>query len=68
MTDRVFFKLDYTSWLNMAFGALSLGCLAWKIARSGWSFAIGAGVVEKGLFFLALASYAWLAVGVFVGA
>lgn len=68
VTDREFFKLDYTFWLNIAFGVLSLGFLSWKIARSGWSFAIGAGVIEKGLFVLALASFAWLAIGMLVGA
>ncbi|MEQ6248117.1 permease [Sulfitobacter sp. HNIBRBA3233] len=65
--DRDFFALDYTFWLNLVFGALGLAFLAWKIARSGWSFAIEAGVVEKALFVLAMASYAWLAVGLFVG-
>ena len=67
VTEREYFKVDYTFWLNLSFAALSLGFLAWKITRSGWSFAIGAGVVEKALFALAVASYAWLAVGLAVG-
>ncbi|MBJ3762547.1 permease [Maribius pontilimi] len=67
VTDREFFAIDYTFWLNLLFGALCLGFLAWKIARSGWSFAIGAGVVEKALFVLAILSYAWLAIGLAVG-
>ena len=67
VTDRQFFALDYTFWLNIVFGALGLAFLAWKIARSGWSFTIGAGVIEKALFVLAMASYAWLAVGLFAG-
>lgn len=68
VTDREFFVLDYTFWLNLGFGLLGLGFLAWKIARSGWSFAIGAGVADKTLFILAMASYAWLVIGLFVGA
>lgn len=67
VTDREFFAFDYTFWLNLAFVALSLGFLTLEIVRSGWSFAIGAGVVEKALFFLAMAAYAWLAMGLLVG-
>lgn len=67
VTDREFFKIDYTFWLNLAFAALSVGFLIWKIARSGWSFAIGSGVIEKGLFGLAMAAYIWLAIGMFIG-
>ncbi|SEN31901.1 permease [Palleronia pelagia] len=67
VTDREFFAIDYTFWLNLLFAAQGLAFLGWKIARSGWSFAIGAGVVEKALFALAMLSYAWLAVGLFVG-
>ncbi|WP_372922697.1 permease [Roseovarius sp.] len=67
ITDREFFAFDYTFWLNLAFVALSLGFLTLKIVRTGWSFAIGAGFVEKALFILAMAAYAWLAMGLFVG-
>lgn len=67
VTDREFFDVDYTFWFNIGFAALSLGFLAWKIARSGWSFAIGAGATEKILFVLAMVSYAWLMLGLLVG-
>ncbi len=67
VTDREFFAIDYTFWLNVLFAAVSLGFLIWKIARSGWSFAIGAGVVEKVLLVLAMLSYLWLVIGLFVG-
>ena len=67
VTDREFFAVDYTFWLNTCFAALSLGFLAWKIAQSGWSFAIGAGATEKFLFVLAMVSYAWLILGLTVG-
>ncbi|QFT45379.1 putative permease [Roseivivax sp. THAF40] len=66
VAEREFFAIDYTFWLNMGFAALSLGFLVWKIARSGWSFAIDAGIIEKGLFVVAMASYAWLTVGLLV--
>lgn len=66
VAEREFFAVDYTFWLNMGFAALSLGFLVWKIARSGWSFSIDAGIIEKGLFVVAMASYAWLIVGLFV--
>ena len=65
--DREFFAVDYTFWLNITFAGLSLGFLAWKIVRSGWSFAIGPGGTEKVLFALAMVSYAWLMLGLAVG-
>ena len=67
VTDREYFAVDYTFWLNLVFGALGLGFLGWKIARSGWSFAIGKGAVEKTLFVLTMLSFAWLLVGALVG-
>lgn len=68
VTDREFFKIDYTFWLNLIFAALSLGFLVSKIAQSGWSFAIGAGFMEKTLFGLTIAAYLWLVIGVAIGA
>jgi hypothetical protein len=68
IVDREFFTLDYTFWLNVVFGVLSLGCLVWKIARSGWRFALEAGAVERGLFVAAIAAYGWLIAGLLVAA
>ncbi|CUH36868.1 putative permease [Jannaschia seosinensis] len=67
VTEREFFAIDYTFWLNMAFLALTLAFVGWKVKRSGWPFALGKGALEKTLFVLALAAYAWLVVGLFVG-
>jgi hypothetical protein len=66
-TEREFFTVDYTFWFNAAFLALSAGFVGWKIKRSGWSFGIGKGALEKGLFGLAMVAYAWLVIGLFVG-
>jgi len=67
VTEREFFTVDYTFWFNAAFLALSAVFVGWKIKRSGWSFDIGKGALEKGLFGLAMVAYAWLVIGLFVG-
>lgn len=67
VVERRFFAVDATFWMNLGFGALGLGFLGTSVVRSGWSFAIGAGVVEKALFTLAIASGAWLAGGLSAG-
>jgi uncharacterized membrane protein YraQ (UPF0718 family) len=66
VTGQDFFALDYSFWLNVAFLAIS-GALIWlwrttdnemvggEMADKGW--------IERVLFWLALASYAWLAGG-----
>ena len=67
VVDREFFKINYSFWMNLAFILLSIFLFSWKIMRSGWSFAVGEDVIDKGLFVLALVSYAWLVIGVFMG-
>jgi uncharacterized membrane protein YraQ (UPF0718 family) len=67
VTDREFFAVDYTFWLNMAFLAMTGLFVGWKIKQSGWDTAIGEGALEKTLFALALLAYLWLALGLFVG-
>ena len=67
VTDRTFFEINYTFWLNMAFAAVSAIFLFWKIKASGVALKIGEGIIETILFWLAVLSYAWLAVGLFVG-
>ncbi|QFU07207.1 putative permease [Rhodobacteraceae bacterium THAF1] len=66
VTDREFFKIDYTFWLNTAFVAVSAVFVGWKIKRSGFETSLGKGFLEKLLFGLALLSYTWLAIGLFV--
>lgn len=67
VTEREFFAIDYTFWLNATFLTLSAMLVGWKIKQSGWSFSMGSGAVEKALFVLAMLAYAWLAIGIFVG-
>ena len=67
VTEREFFAIDYTFWLNMAFLALGAVFVGWKVRRGGWPLGLGEGPLEKTLFVLAMASYAWLVIGLFVG-
>lgn len=72
--DRQFFKVDYTLFLNMIFGTLSLLFFGWKkkqeMADDGHT---GMGDMEhrKGeqlLFWIAMLAFAWLAGGLIVNA
>ena len=67
VTDREFFAIDYTFWLNMGFIALSALCVGTHVRRNGFDTSIGAGGLEKALFALAMLAYLWLIVGLFVG-
>ncbi|MCR9107737.1 permease [Marivita sp. XM-24bin2] len=67
VTDRTFFAIDYTFWLNLAFAALSAVFVTWKIKRSGFDASVGAAPLEKALFILAMLTYLWLGVGLVVG-
>ena len=63
VTDREFFKVDYTLFLNLAFLALSAVFLWWKGVTAGFGDPVGKGVTEKVLFVLAIIAYLWLAGG-----
>lgn len=63
VTDREFFKVDYTLFLNLAFLALSGAFLFWKSVTAGIGNPVGKGVTEKILFVLACLAYLWLAGG-----
>ncbi len=67
VTDREFFKIDYTFWLNAAFLALTTVFFLWKIAKSGVNLTTGDGITETVLFYLAMLAYLWLAGGLVVG-
>ncbi len=69
ITDRQFFQLDYSFWLNIGF-ILASGVLAWLSTKKiqddslkGMHEMPDKGWVETVLFWLAMASYVWLAVG-----
>ena len=66
VTDREFFKVDYTLFLNLAFLALSGGFLWWKGVTAGFGNPVGEGVTEKILFVLAVIAYLWLAGGLVI--
>jgi uncharacterized membrane protein YraQ (UPF0718 family) len=67
VTDREYFKLDYTLWLNLGFGVLLVSFFGWKVASRGVNLTTGEGVTEKVLFWFAVLSYAWLAGGLLIG-
>ncbi|WP_116106978.1 permease [Lewinella sp. IMCC34191] len=69
ITDQQFFKVDYSFWLNLAF-LLGSGVLGWLSTRKihdeslkGMHEMPDKGWVATLLFWLAMVSYAWLAVG-----
>ena len=66
VTDREFFAIDYTFWLNLAFAALSAGFVTCKIKQLGFDATVGAGALEKTLFVLAMLAYLWLGIGLVV--
>lgn len=67
VVERDFFVIDYTFWFNLAFLGLSVFFVRWRIIESGFTFNVGEGVIEKLLFALAMLSYLWLTVGLFLG-
>jgi hypothetical protein len=69
IVDRQFFQVDYSFWLNLGF-LIASGLLAWLSTRKiedeslkGMHEMPDKGWVEKVLFWLAMLSYVWLAVG-----
>jgi uncharacterized membrane protein YraQ (UPF0718 family) len=66
VTEREFFKIDYTLFFNVAFVLLSAIFLLWKWKAAGFSFEGNNRVSEKVLFILALLAFFWLAVGLLI--
>jgi len=60
VTDRNFFQVDYPLFFNMAFLAVTLLFLVWKIRASGFSIDWGSDLTEKVLFVLSMIAFAWL--------
>ena len=70
--EREFFRIDYSFWLNLAFLAAS-AALAYLSTLTIEDESLGGGhemadkgVLERVLFWLALASYAWLGAGLVI--
>lgn len=68
VTDRQFFAVDYSLFLNIAFAVVSLGFVVWKAATVGLKMNESDQLSERILFWLAVGAFAWLGGGVFVGA
>lgn len=66
VTDRQFFAIDYTFFLNIFFLLGSLFFLGWKIKQGISASMIGKNLSEKILFGLAMFAYIWLAGGLAV--
>ncbi len=66
VTDREFFKIDYTLFLNLIFAGVSLLFAGWKLKQGKSGGMGGAGASEKILFGLTMLALAWLAGGVAV--
>ena len=66
VTDREFFKVDYTLFLNIAFFAMSAVFFGWKAKAAGFGSLPGKGLTERTLFVLACLAYLWLALGLIV--
>ncbi len=64
VTEREFFAIDYTLFLNVAFAALSVGFLVWKATTSGLKMGGSAQFSERVLGWLAAAALVWVAGGV----
>lgn len=64
VTDREFFKVDYTLFLNALFGLVSLGFLGWAFKKHGGHSMGNDKLSEKILFWLAMAAYLWLVGGI----
>lgn len=66
ITEREFFKVDYTLFLNLLFAALGLLFLVWRWKSKGLPGLKTDSLSERILLGLALLAMAWLAIGVFL--
>jgi uncharacterized membrane protein YraQ (UPF0718 family) len=63
VTDRQFFGVDYTLFLNLAFLALSAFFLVWKTKTAGFDMSLPDKLSEQALVWLSVVALVWLAVG-----
>lgn len=63
ITDRQFFKLDYTFFLNLIFIILTFVFLLWKFKKTSITLEIDDRLIEKILFWLSMMAFAWLIIG-----
>ncbi|MEX2493246.1 MAG: permease [Nitrospirales bacterium] len=67
VTEREFFKMDYTLFLNVGFFLMSAGFVGWKIKRNGGHNMGQESLGDKILFWLAIMAFAWIIGGLMVG-
>lgn len=67
VTEREFFKVDYTLFLNMAFLAMSVGFVWWNHQQHGGQEMGDTTLGDQILFWLAIAAFVWLFVGLVIG-
>lgn len=63
VTERQFFAVDYTLFLNLAFIALSAAFLVWKARSKGFMSSDTSTATERILRWLSLIAFLWLAAG-----
>jgi uncharacterized membrane protein YraQ (UPF0718 family) len=66
VTDREFFKIDYTLFLNALFSLVSVAFLGWSLKKHGMMAMGSDRLSEKILFWLAMLAYIWLLGGISV--
>lgn len=67
VTDREFFNIDYTLFLNMGFLFMSAGFLGWKMKGKGGHDMEEKSLGDKILFWLAIMALVWLIGGLLAG-
>ena len=67
VTDREFFKMDYTLFLNMGFLLMSAGFVGWKMKQENGRSMGQESLSDKILFWLAVTAFVWLAGGLLAG-
>lgn len=63
VTDREFFIVDYTLFLNLLFIGLSAVFLWWKFKKSDYGMGSSDRISEKILFWLSMLAFGWLGIG-----
>ena len=63
VTDRQFFAVDYTLFLNLGFLALGACFLVWKTKAAGFDTSLPDKFSEQILFWLAMVALGWLVIG-----
>lgn len=63
LTNRQFFAIDHTFFLNLLFGGLTAAALVWNVKKMGLSIRFPKALGERVSFIAAAAAFAWLGVG-----